>query len=115
MEDDATSLIRDKHKRSFEFAMRIKIVVKGVMIYLINCLIVTVSYKLDINLINWVFFSLNLINFAMFIRSTNQKNLDYQLNMIKFLKFYSIFILTINMMFVLIIGEKESKDPESID
>lgn len=76
LEENASNLIRDKHTRSYDYAMRIKIVVKSVMIYIINVIIVTVSFKLDINLINWVFFSLNSVSFAMFIRSTNSyKNL----------------------------------------
>ena len=71
LENDALNLIRDKYKRSYAYGVRIKNVLKGLMIHIINITIVAVSYKLDINLINWVFFSLNLISFGMFLRSVN--------------------------------------------
>jgi hypothetical protein len=60
---------------------------------------------IETNIINWVFFVLNTLNFAMVIRAnTNVYAIDQQLIVANLIKFYALNILVIDILFISFIG-----------
>lgn len=79
------------------------------MIYFIRCT--------QTNIINWIFFSINIIMFALIAKADNKKS-SYQWSFFfaKCLKVYSAFVLLIDILFLCCVGDTEKfNQPQSYD
>ena len=116
MQKKCDNVLRERYIKYYYTLVRIKnffgnliiVAVLGVLLYFIG--------KADTNLINWIFFSLNVINFAIMAKndnkpSTNKKSLFFA----RMIKVYSGLILLFDIGFILVLGEEESVEADSWD
>jgi len=67
-------------------------------------------------LFNWIFFILNIINFAFIAKSDNKDGTNSNIIRIAIVvKYYAIFVLTLETIFISFIGVKEKKDKNHLD
>ena len=80
-------------------------------------LMIAATCLIEVSIINWIFMSLNLINFGLIIRGNKSlKSLNTNFRMVAIIKFYSMTVLLANILFIVLIGAKEKKDlPNSND
>lgn len=61
-------LLKDRHKKSLYYWGRVQNIVKGLMIWAVLIMMITATAYIETNIINWVFLTLNLVNFGLIIR-----------------------------------------------
>ena len=73
--------------------------------------------KASTNLINWFFFVLNVVCFAIIVKSDGKPaTLKHAMNVAKVLKNYSVFILVFEIIFICFIGaEADTSRSDSLD
>jgi len=76
-----------------------------------------VHESIEINIINWIFYIFNTVNFALIIRgSKSLKYVQQSLRVTNCIKVYSLLILIIDILFMCFIGEFEKPNqPNSLD
>lgn len=70
LEEQCNASLKDQYGKALYYYKRVENIVKGLIIYVVLLLMIYVHTTIEINLINWVFFTLNVINAALFIRGT---------------------------------------------
>jgi hypothetical protein len=65
--------IADEYTKATYYYNRMKTVIHGSFIYLIVFSMLVLQFKVQTNLINWIFFTLCMMNFALLIRGSNDK------------------------------------------
>jgi len=80
----------------------------GALIYVILVIMVSLQYYIEQNLINWVFWIFNIVNFALMVRGSKQvKYLRQSLCVTNFVKAYALAILIADIFFITFLGELE--------
>ena len=75
------------------------------MIYVVLILMIYMQIYIETNLINWVFFILNTVSFALLIRAnTNVASIELQLKVANFIKFYSLIVMVADILFISFVG-----------
>lgn len=78
----------------------------GALIYVILVVMVSLQYFIEQNLINWVFWIFNIVNFALMVRGSKQiKYLKQSLCVTNFVKVYALTILIADIFFIVFLGE----------
>ena len=87
------------------------------MIWAVLILVIAATGYIETNIINWVFLTLNLVNFGLIIRGNKSlKSLKTNQRVVAIIKFYSMLILLANILFIVFIGATEKTDmPKSND
>jgi len=80
----------------------------GALIYIILIAMVSLQYFIEQNIINWIFWIFNIINFALMIRGSKSiKYLQQSLCITNCVKLYSLSILICDIFFIVFLGELE--------
>lgn len=113
----ASSSLSDQYSTAAYYYGRVEKIVTSLLIYAMIIFMIWALQTLETNLINWVFFVLNTLQFAFIVRGS--KSLSYlrqSLCVANSIKAYSLFILILDILFICFIGEFEKKHlPHSID
>jgi len=116
LQEFVASDFKDKYSKFSYYYKRTEKILQGFVVYSVLGINIYIHKYLQVNLINWVFWILNILNFGLMIRGT--KTTKY-VNQIKAttnsLKFYSLMILVIDIAFSIFIGEREKTFPNSLD
>jgi hypothetical protein len=117
MVQEATDGMADDFKRTSYYLGRVKRIMKGVLVYSIIIAMCVVQINMQTNLLNWLFFVLNIINVVIMISGAHSRtSLKSQEKIATFIKSFSIIVIVIDIAFVMIIGEFEKTTKEhSID
>lgn len=117
LEAQAFENLRNRYPRTMFAVLR---VTNYCSQWLIILVIITMFYYIchaEPNIVNWVFFIANIINFSFVAKGDNKSNTNKKSkNCSDFITFYSAFMLLSNIMFILFIGENPKPDqPDSLD
>jgi hypothetical protein len=81
------------------------------MIWAVLILMIAATGYIETNVINWVFLTLNLVNFGLIIRGNKSlKSLKTNQRVVGIIKFYSMLILLANILFIVFVGATEKAD-----
>jgi len=75
LEEDIKNSIKDRYEKLVYYYGRVDKIVKSIAIYSILIFMIYLHSTIEVNLINWMFFMLNLVNFAFIIRGS--KSLEH--------------------------------------
>ena len=75
LQDHCTNSFRDKYDKFHYYYKRTDKIIKGVIIYVMMMSMIYLHTFIQINIFNWVFWTLNVINFALLVRGT--KSISY--------------------------------------
>jgi len=104
-------MLKKNFAKATYYLNRVQNIVKGILIYALMVFMIGIHIRLETNLFNWVFFSLNMINLALIIRGTNTiKEIKQSLKVINMLKVYSLAVLILDILFIGVIGELPKPD-----
>ena len=86
------------------------------MIYVVLILMIYMQIYIETNIINWVFFVLNTMSFALLIRAnTNVASIDLQLKVANFIKFYSLIVMVSDILFISFVGyDPDNQQPGNL-
>jgi len=117
LEEFMKNSLKDENEKLIYYYGRVEKIIKSMAIYSILVFMIFIHSSIETNLINWVFFVLNLINFAFIIRGTKElKFLKQSLCITNLIKVWSLMILILDILFICFIGEIEKvNQPESLD
>jgi hypothetical protein len=78
---------------------------------------IVLGFNVQTNLINWIFFILNILNLGISISGThNLYSVESSIKITRIIKFFALFILIFDTLFICFVGEVEKvNDPESLD
>jgi len=109
--------LRNTYPSTMLGLLRIKNYFSQYTIILVICAMFYNISKSQSNFINFLFFVLNLINFAFVAKGDNKASTNkHSRDIARLIKFYSAAILMLNILFIFTIGENEKPDqPESGD
>jgi len=111
MTEDCSIMLKKNFAKATYYLNRVQNIVKGILIYALMVFMIGIHIRLETNLFNWVFFSLNMINLALIIRGTNTiKEIKQSLKVINMLKVYSLAVLILDILFIGVIGELPKPD-----
>lgn len=106
LEDYCSNQIRDNYGKAHYYWLRTQRFVMGAIIYLILVFMVSLQYWIEQNIINWVFWTFNILNFALMIRGSKQiKYLQQSLFVTQCNKLYALTILIADIIFIVFLGE----------
>ena len=109
--------IRDTYGKTWYFYIRVKNVISQYFIMIVLVISLFFIGKAQTNLINWVFFSLNIIMFGFIAKTDNKVGTNrWSLFFAKVLSSFSAFVLLADILFIIIFGEVEkAQQPNSYD
>lgn len=101
----AENSFEDQYKKTSYYMGRVITISKGIAIYFVLILMIYMQIYIETNIINWVFFVLNTLGFALMIRAnTNVYAIEQQLKVANLIKFYSLMILVLDILFISFVG-----------
>jgi hypothetical protein len=117
LQEECTKSFKKNYKRLTYYMQRVQNIIKGLIIYALMVFMVFIHKDLETNIINWIFFSLNMINLALIIRGTSTMNdIKQSLKIVNIIKVYSLTVLILIILFISLIGELPKVDiPDSLD
>ena len=109
--------IRDTYGQVWYMYIRARNLINQYFIMLVLCISLFFIGKAQTNLINWVFFSLNIIMFGFIAKADNKVGINkWSLFVAKVLSSFSAIVLLADIIFIIVIGEVEKqKQPDSYD
>jgi hypothetical protein len=112
----AENSFQEQYKKTSYYMGRVVKISKGLTIYAVLTLMVYMQIYIETNIINWIFFVLNTLSFALMIRAnTNVYAINQQLNVAQFIKFYSLIILVVDILFISFVGyDPKNNQPGNI-
>jgi hypothetical protein len=117
MVHEAKQGMSDDFKRTAYYFARVKRIAEGIFIYSIIMVMCMVQINLETNILNWLFFIVNIMNLVILISgASTQASLKRQERIATFIKLFAIIIIVIDILFIFLIGEFEKKNkPDSLD
>jgi len=113
MVQEAKDGMSDDFQRTSYYLGRVKRILKGVFIYCIILVMCIVQVNMQTNVINWLFFIVNIVNVSILVSGVNTRASFKSSELIaRFIKFFSITIIVIDILFIWFIGEY-AKDEKS--
>jgi hypothetical protein len=109
--------LKDQYAKASYYYNRVETIAKSLLIYTLLIFMIYVQTTIETNLINWVFYVLNSINFAFIVRGVKKIGyLKQSLAVSNMIKIYSLLVMVIDIIFICFIGEFEKPNqPDSLD
>jgi hypothetical protein len=108
LQEYCSNQIKDNYGKAHYYWLRTQRFIMGAVIYLILIIMVGLQYYIEQNLLNWIFWILNVVNFALMIRGSKQvKYLKQSLCITNFVKVYALLVLIADILFIVSLGELE--------
>ena len=102
--------IRDRYEKSWYYYIRVRNVINQYLIMIVLLISLFFLGKAQTNLINWVFFSLNIIMFGFIAKADNKVGTNkWSLFFAKVLSSFSALVLLTDIVFIIMFGEVEKK------
>ena len=117
MQKGAEKHLRKRFESNFLSAIRAKHAINKFFMIVALVLMIFFVGKAQTNLINWIFWTLNVLNFAFLAVADNATSTNKaSLYVAKTIKVFSAYMLLFDILFMSFIGEEEQPDrPESND
>lgn len=110
MSTQCSNSLYDQHQKFFYYLGRVKTITKGLLIYGLIVLMIYLHTNIETNVINWIFFSLQMTNLALIIKGMNSiKEIKLQIFVISIIKNVSFIILALDIFFITLFGELPGK------
>jgi hypothetical protein len=108
MVNEALVGMSDDWKTLSYYLGRVKRVTQGMFIWVIIIVMCFIQVNMQTNLLNWLFFIVNIVNAVIMISGTRTlKSLKIQEGIATFIKVFSITVIVLDIAFVMFIGEQE--------
>jgi len=98
--------LNDQYTKLFYYLARVKTISKGLIIYALIIFMIFIHSKLETNIINWIFFTLQMINFALIVKGTSSlSDIKQKMFVVSLIKIFAFIILFMDIQFITFIGE----------
>ena len=117
MQKTADKYLRKRFESNFLGALRAKNAINKFFMVVALVLMIFFVGKAQTNLINWIFWTLNVLNFAFLAVADNATSTNKaSLRVARAIKVFSAYMLLFDILFMSFVGEAEQPDmPQSTD